>query len=63
MIEVKTNLFKMSNYSDNQKVGELIVNFKGEEVYRENIYVKKGNTKKNRKNIIKKLIDIFSSLF
>ena len=63
LIDVKANLYKISSYHSNQKVGELIVTFKNEEVYRESIYIREENNKKKAPNLLKKIINFFSSLF
>ena len=44
-----------------QKVGEIYVTFNNKEIYRENIYTKKGNFKQD--GIFKRLLNIFHSLF
>ena len=60
-IKVNIDLYELSNYSNNQKVGEVYVEFDDKEIFRENIYVLKDSS--NSTSIIRKVISFFSSLF
>lgn len=61
-IKINVDLYDIDEYSNNRKVGEIYVLFKDDEIYRENIYIKKRK-EKNNKSFISKVIDFFSSIF
>lgn len=60
-IEKKVILYKLDNYINNQKVGEIYVTFDNKEIYRENIYARK-NEKKDE-GFFLKLFNFIRSLF
>ena len=60
-IEKTVNLYQIQDYRNNQKVGEIVITFDKKEVYRENIYAKKYNQKKD--SFFEKLLSFFHSLF
>ena len=60
-VKVNVDIYELENYKSNQKVGEIYVTFNNKEIYRENIYTKKGNFKQD--GIFKRLLNIFHSLF
>ncbi len=61
--DIKTyiDLYKLDDYENNDKVGEIYVVFKDEEVYRENVYVK--TKEKEKKGFLEVLKDFFNSIF
>lgn len=59
-IKTYVDLYKLDNYDNNDKVGEIYVKFKDEEVYRENIYVK--TKKKEEEGFFDILKKFFNSL-
>ena len=60
-IKVNLDLYELSNYSSNQKVGEIYVMFDNNEIFRENVYVINASDKNI--SIINKILSFFNSLF
>ena len=60
-IKVNLDLYELSNYSSNQKVGEIYVMFDNYEIFRENVYVLDASDKNI--SIINKILSFFNSLF
>ena len=60
-IQIIVDYYNVKKASNNSIVGEIYVKLKNEEIFRENIYLRKKECK--RKGIISKLISFFNSLF
>ena len=60
-VSIVAEILKLSNYNNNNKVGEVIVKLDKEEIFRENIYVKVGV--KEKKTFFDKIKEFFSSIF
>lgn len=59
-LSVVVEILKLKKYKNNDKVGEVIVTLKDEEIFRETIFVK---VKKDKKNIIERIKDFIKSIF
>ena len=60
-VKIIVDLYDIDVYSNNDKVGEIYVLLNNEEIYRDNIYIKKYNQYKP--NLFDKIINFFSSIF
>ena len=60
-IKVIVDYYNIDKVNNNSIVGEIYVLFKNREIFRENIYIKKEECKRN--SIISKVISFFNSLF
>ena len=60
-IKSNVDLYKIEDYKNNDKVGEIYVTFNNQEIYRENIYAIRYDD--NKKNIFEHIKDFFNSLF
>lgn len=60
-VSIIAEILKLSNYKNNDKVGEIIVKLDDKEIFRENIYVQVGV--KDDKTFFGKLKEFFSSIF
>lgn len=60
-VSIVVELLKLTNYKNNDKVGEVIIRLDSEEIFRENVYVK-VKTKEN-KGFFSKIKDFFISIF
>lgn len=60
-VKVIVSLYKNKNYSDNDKVGDVIVKLKDKEIFKTDVYVKKGSHSK--KNIFNKIKILFKKIF
>lgn len=60
-VSVVVEILKLTNYKNNDKVGEIIVRLDKEEIFRENIYVKLVN--KKEKNFLNNIKELFNKIF
>ena len=60
-VSIVAEILKLSNYKNNDKVGEVIVKLDDKEIFRENIYVQVGI--KDNKSFFDKVKEFFSSIF
>ena len=60
-VKVDVDLYNLTDFSSDDKIGEIYVTFDNDEIFRENVYVK--NTKKDNESFFSKVLKFFSSLF
>lgn len=62
LVKTVIDIYKIDNYKDNDKVGEVSVVLNGEELYKDNIYVS-YSFRDNNVSLFDKIIDFFKDLF
>ena len=60
-VKVDVDLYNLTDFSSDDKIGEIYVTFDNDEIFRENVYVK--NAKKDNESFFSKVLKFFSSLF
>ena len=60
-VSIVAEILKLSNYKNNDKVGEVIVKLEEKEIFRENVYVQVGL--EENKTFFDKVKDFFNSIF
>ena len=61
IVKKDVNLYKLNSYKDGDKIGEIIVTLKENELFREDIYITK--TEKPKEGILDKVVNFFKNLF
>ena len=61
LTETVVNIYKLDNYKNNDKVGEVSVLLNDKELYKENIYIR--TKEKKEQNIFSKIVSFFKGLF